>query len=122
MCHDPDDASHAREATRIESLAVTDGHVPIYWFDPDALAEVSVRLVLLPDMRGPHSFYKSLASGLADEGIQTALLDYFWRLPAIDPNDLETASHRRMDFDLPKGRSDISDCLNAIKRATRAPS
>jgi carboxymethylenebutenolidase len=121
MCHEPADTKDAPDPTREERVAIGDGGVPFYWFDTKKQRTAPIRVVMLPDMRGPHAFYMSLAGRLADEGIQTALLDYLWRLPEVDTNDLEAARMRRQAFDLSKGLSDITSCLRLLKQRDAAP-
>ncbi len=121
MCHDPADTSHAPRPTREERVMIEDGSVPLFWFDPDKQLAAPIRVVVLPDMRGPHAFYRSLAGRLAGEGIQTTLLDYLWRLPEVDSNDIEAARERRKAFDQSKGLSDIASCIRLLTQRDTAP-
>src|SRR5439155_24491675 len=44
-------------------------------------------MVILPDVRGLHAFYKDLAVRFAEAGIHATVLDYFGRTAGLGPRD-----------------------------------
>ena len=67
---------------------------------PDAASDAGV--VILPDVRGLHGFYKELARRFAEAGLHAVAVDYFGRTAGVGPRG-EDFSYRehvdRLDFD-----------------------
>ncbi len=107
MCYDsnarppvpPGNAGKARG----EDLALTaaDGNrFAAYAGRPDA--PTGTRLVIFPDVRGLHQFYKDLAVRVAEQGIATVAIDYFGRTAGLSARDdaFEFRPHvQQMRFD-----------------------
>lgn len=67
-------------------LSAADGNrFSAYCATPEAPA--TARLLLLPDVRGLHQFYKELALRFAEAGIATVALDYFGRSAGLGGRD-----------------------------------
>jgi carboxymethylenebutenolidase len=54
-----------------------------YYAHPDAGSTAGI--VILPDVRGLHEFYKELAQRFADAGLHAVAIDYFGRTAGIGP-------------------------------------
>lgn len=48
---------------------------------------ISAQVIILPDVRGLHNFYRELALRFADVGMQALVLDYFARTSPIETRD-----------------------------------
>jgi carboxymethylenebutenolidase len=97
MCHDPSsrppappaDAVHdPREVDRSTELRLTstDG-APLLAFEAVPTGRPWARVVLLPDVRGLHPYYRALAERLAETGLHAVAIDYFGRTAADLPRD-----------------------------------
>ena len=64
-----------------------------YYAHPDAPS--STGIVILPDVRGLHGFYKELAQRFADAGLHAVAIDYFGRTAGIGarPDDFPWREH-----------------------------
>ncbi len=62
----------AADGTRIAAYLATPGEAP------------RAQVVILPDVRGLHNFYKELASGFAGIGLRALVIDYFGRSAESD--------------------------------------
>ena len=92
MCYDdsarPPLPPGTAQPTRSEELALTaaDGNqFAAYLALP--VGQPSAQLLILPDVRGLHQFYKELALRFAEVGIATIALDYFGRTAGIGARD-----------------------------------
>src|SRR5581483_6808266 len=92
MCYDskarPPLPPIAGGATRAEDVVLTaqDGNrFAAYAAYPDDQARAGV--LILPDVRGLHQFYKELAVRLAEQGLAALALDYFGRTAGLSPRD-----------------------------------
>lgn len=105
MCHDPfsrpptppADAVHdRRELDRSGDLRLTstDG-APLLAFEAVPAGQPWGRVVVLPDVRGLHPYYKALAERLAETGLQALAIDYFGRTAPDEPrtDDFEYQPH-----------------------------
>jgi len=75
--------------TRAEDLVLTaaDGNrFAAYIATPDGAAP-RAQVVILPDVRGLHHFYKELAVRFAEQGIAALAIDYFGRTAGLTPRD-----------------------------------
>ena len=92
MCYDskaqpplppgPAGATHAQDLV----LTAADGNqFAAYLAVPEAPASAAV--VILPDVRGLHQFYKDLAGRFAEQGIAALALDYFGRTAGLTARD-----------------------------------
>jgi len=99
MCHDPSarppappaDAVHdRRELDRSSELRLTsaDG-APLLAYEAVPAGRPWGRLVVLPDVRGLHPYYRALAERLAETGLHAVAIDYFGRTAADLPRDDE---------------------------------
>ena len=97
MCHDPSsrppappaDAVHdRRELGRTGELRLTstDG-APLLAYEAAPTGRPWARVVLLPDVRGLHPYYRALAERLAETGLHAVAVDYFGRTAADLPRD-----------------------------------
>lgn len=92
MCYDdqaqPPQAPGANgtaQGREIELLAADGNRFAAYRALPDAGA--TARLVIFPDIRGLHQFYKDLALRFAEAGVAATAMDYFGRTAGIGPRD-----------------------------------
>ena len=87
----PADAVHdRRELDRSGDLrlASTDG-APLLAYEAVPTGRPWGRVVVLPDVRGLHPYYRALAERLAETGLHTVAIDYFGRTAADLPRDDE---------------------------------
>jgi carboxymethylenebutenolidase len=97
MCHDTDSRPPAppadtvpqpREVARRGELQLTsaDG-TTVAAFEAVPAGEPRARIVVLPDVRGLHPYYRALAERLAEAGLAAVAIDYFGRTAAEVPRD-----------------------------------
>jgi carboxymethylenebutenolidase len=106
MCHDTDSRPPAppadalpqsRQVQAASELRLTsaDGTtVAAYEAVPDGSPRA--RVVVLPDVRGLHPYYRALAERLAEAGLHTVAIDYFGRTAPDEPGT--TTSTTRPTF------------------------
>ncbi|MGB2941013.1 MAG: dienelactone hydrolase family protein, partial [Candidatus Dormiibacterota bacterium] len=101
MCY-PDDArppDHGRggEVASYQDLVLTaaDGN-RFASYSARAAAPTGAGVVVLPDVRGLHNFYRSMACRLAEAGLDAMAIDYFGRTAGIGvrDDDFDYAPHR----------------------------
>lgn len=83
-----------------------------YLASPDAAP--SSQLVIFPDVRGLHHFYKELALRFAEQGVRAVAIDYFGRTAGLTPRDegFDHAPHvQQLRFE-----SFVSDVESALRR------
>ncbi|MFL5733483.1 MAG: dienelactone hydrolase family protein [Chloroflexia bacterium] len=92
MCYDtdarPPDAPGPAGSATAEDLELTtaDGtRFAAYAAHPGAPAHA--QLLIYPDVRGLHGFYKHLAMRFAEKGVETVVIDYFGRTAGLSPRD-----------------------------------
>jgi carboxymethylenebutenolidase len=71
-----------------------------FYAHPDRPSDSGV--VILPDVRGLHGFYKELAQRFAEGGVHAVAIDYFGRTAGVEPRDADFAFREhvdQMDFD-----------------------
>src|SRR4051812_11515633 len=96
MCHDPDSRPPAPPAvadldsTGPLELTAADGTV-VAAYEAIPFGEPRARVVLLPDVRGLHPYYRALAERFAEAGLHAVAIDYFGRTAG--------AEQREADFD-----------------------
>src|ERR687885_1450757 len=99
MCHDPSSrpptppADAVRDPRIVERsgelrLTSSDG-APLLAYEAIPSGRPWARVVLLPDVRGLHPYYRALAERLAETGLHTVAIDYFGRTAADLPRDDE---------------------------------
>jgi carboxymethylenebutenolidase len=99
MCHDPSsrppappaDAVHEpRDLDRAGGLRLTstDG-APVPAYEAVPRGRPWARIVVLPDVRGLHPYYRALTERLAEAGLHAVAVDYFGRTAADLPRDDE---------------------------------
>lgn len=97
MCHDTDSRPPAppadalaepRELDSTGELQLTsaDGAL-VAAYEAVPVGEPLARVVVLPDVRGLHPYYRALADRLAEAGLHTVAIDYFGRTAADQPRD-----------------------------------
>src|SRR5438128_104686 len=108
MCYDdnarppvppgPQGAAHGQDL----ELASEDGtRFMGYVARADGPGRASAYVLIYPDVRGLHQFYKELAMRFAEQGIDALAIDYFGRTAGIGPRDesFEYRSHvERLEF------------------------
>ncbi len=92
MCYDdnarPPAPSTASGTARGEDVVLTasDGNrFAAYAAYPDN--PLGVQVIIYPDIRGLHQFYKELALRFAESGVQAVAIDYFGRTAGLAPRD-----------------------------------
>jgi carboxymethylenebutenolidase len=97
MCHDADARPPAppadvlpepRQIDRTSDLRLTsaDG-TPVAAYEAVPVGEPRGRIVVLPDVRGLHPYYRALAERFAESGLHAVAIDYFGRTAADQPRD-----------------------------------
>jgi carboxymethylenebutenolidase len=66
-----------------------------YFADPAQPSEIGI--VILPDVRGLHFFYKELAVRFAEAGMHAVAFDYFGRTAGIGPRDEDFPFREHVD-------------------------
>lgn len=66
-----------------------------YYAHPDAPSHLGV--VILPDVRGLHDFYRDLAVRFADAGLHAVAIDYFGRTAGTEPRAEDFAFREHVD-------------------------
>ncbi len=92
MCYDdnarpplPPIAGGAAQGEDLVLTADDDNRFAAYLATP--VGQAHARLLILPDVRGLHHFYKELAERFAEQGITALALDYFGRSAGLGPRD-----------------------------------
>ena len=92
MCYEDKDRPPAPPVTtgkaRTEELVLTaaDGN-RFAAFLAEPSEPVNAQIIIYPDVRGLHGFYKDLASRFAQVGVRALALDYFGRTAGLTPRD-----------------------------------
>ncbi|MGI8826339.1 MAG: dienelactone hydrolase family protein [Chloroflexota bacterium] len=101
MCYDDDArppvppmAGGSAKAEDIVLTAADGNRFCAYLANPDRPA--GARIVILPDVRGLHQFYKELALRFAEQGVTALALDYFGRTAGLTGRDDSFDYPRRM--------------------------
>jgi carboxymethylenebutenolidase len=107
MCHDTDSrppappADTVRDSRELASrgelqLTSADGTV-VSAYEAIPSGQPRARIVVLPDVRGLHPYYRALAERLAEAGLHAVAVDYFGRTAAGLPrdDDFDHMSHVR---------------------------
>jgi carboxymethylenebutenolidase len=92
MCYDdnarpplPPIAGGAAQGEDLVLTAGDDNRFAAYLATP--VGEARAHLLILPDVRGLHYFYKELAERFAEQGVTALALDYFGRTAGLGPRD-----------------------------------
>ncbi|HUG47757.1 MAG TPA: dienelactone hydrolase family protein [Candidatus Limnocylindria bacterium] len=100
MCYEPDSrppirpiAGAAIDGRELELTSGDGAHFQA--FVADAPTPTGAGVVILPDVRGLHDFYRELALRLAEAGVDALAIDYFGRTAGVDPRpaDFEFMPH-----------------------------
>jgi len=83
-------------------LTAADGNRLMAYF-ARAAAPTGAGMVVLPDVRGLHSFYKELAQRFAEAGIDAVAIDYFGRTAGHSPRDEGFEYRPHVDKTTPQG-------------------
>jgi carboxymethylenebutenolidase len=108
MCHS-DDARPPRSA--VNGSAVDQGDLTLEASDGNRLMAYRARaahpsgvgMVVLPDIRGLHDFYKELAVRFAEAGIDSVAIDYFGRTAGHGSRDESFVFHPHVEQTTPEG-------------------
>jgi carboxymethylenebutenolidase len=97
MCHDTDARPPAPPADVLPEpheiggrgdLSLTSGDgTTVAAYEAFPVGEPRARVVVLPDVRGLHPYYRALADRLAEAGLHAVAIDYFGRTAADLPRD-----------------------------------
>ena len=75
-------------------------------------------IVVMPDVRGLHSFYKELAQRLAEAGIDAVAIDYFGRTAGDGPRDEAFEYRPHVDRTTPEGiNADVRAAVEHLRSA-----
>jgi carboxymethylenebutenolidase len=92
MCYDdqarppiPPESNGSAQGEDIVLTAADGNRFAAYLAQPDRPAKA--RLLIYPDIRGLHQFYKELALRFAEAGIAAVAMDYFGRTAGLTPRD-----------------------------------
>jgi carboxymethylenebutenolidase len=82
----------------------------------------TAQLIIFPDVRGLHGFYKALAMRFAEKGIDTVAIDYFGRTAGISPRDdsFEYQAHVPQ-IQFPTLLADVRAATGYLRDAEAAP-
>ncbi len=90
-----------------------------YHADPQAPSNRA--MVILPDVRGLHSFYRELAHRWAEAGLHAVTIDYFARTAGIGPRDEDFPFRDHMaKLDFATVAQDASAAVAAVRQRTGA--
>src|SRR5664279_4555250 len=84
MCHEPDSRPPAPpvigdiDSTGSLELTAADGNV-FAAYEAIPVGEPRAHVVILPDIRGLHPYYRALAERFAEAGVYAVAIDYFGR-------------------------------------------
>jgi carboxymethylenebutenolidase len=73
-------------------------------------------MVILPDVRGLHQFYKELANRFAEVGIDAIAFDYFGRTAGLGSRDESFAYRPHVEQTTPDGvAADVAACIDFLR-------
>lgn len=94
MCYSPNDLppnppGSPGQATGVDlTLTAADGtQFAAYFAHPASPAPNAPHVIIYPDVRGLHNFYREVASRFAEQGIHALAIDYFGRTAGLTPRD-----------------------------------
>jgi carboxymethylenebutenolidase len=124
MCYDgnarPPEPPGERRAARARDFVLTasDGNqFNAYLAEPEG--EFNAQVLIYPDVRGLHQFYKDLALRFAEVGIPALAMDYFGRTAGLSSRgeEFEYMPHvQQMTF--PHFMMDVQACLASLREQT----
>jgi carboxymethylenebutenolidase len=127
MCYAPDasppDAPVAKRAAQGEELVLTtDNGVQFAAYYARADKSDGAQVLIYPDVRGLHHFYKQLALRLAEAGVEALAIDYFGRTAGLEPRD-ESFDHMAhvQQITLPQFFEDVSAALKYLRAGNGKP-
>jgi carboxymethylenebutenolidase len=127
MCYDdearPPEPPGAKGTAHGEDIVLTsqDGNrFAAYIAQPDQPA--GAQILIYPDIRGLHQFYRELALRFAESGIRAVALDYFGRTAGLTPRDesFEYRSHVQL-LQLANFFLDVQAALDYLHTAQNVP-
>lgn len=96
------------------TLTAADGNA-FMAYSARASAPSGTGIVILPDIRGLHQFYKDLADRCAEAGFDTVAFDYFGRTAGHGDRDETFVWKPHIDATTPDGiAADVSACIDYI--------
>jgi carboxymethylenebutenolidase len=130
MCYDtnarpPEPPGAAGQAAGQDiDLVSSDGtHFAAYFAQPGSGTTPRAGIVIYPDVRGLHQFYKELALRFAEQGIAAVAIDYFGRTAGMSPRDdsFEFMPHVQQ-IEFPYFLSDVTAALTYLQSQAPVPS
>ena len=96
-------------------LTAADGNRFMAYF-ARAAAPTGAGMVVMPDVRGLHAFYKELAERLAEAGIDAVAIDYFGRTAGDGPRDEGFEYRPHVDRTTPDGiNADVRAAVDHLR-------
>ncbi|OQY90372.1 MAG: hypothetical protein B6D41_09820 [Chloroflexi bacterium UTCFX4] len=127
MCYDvnalpPEPPGEKRNATgRDFVLTATDG-VPFNAYLAEPMDGFDAQVLIYPDIRGLHQFYKELAMRFAEVGVRALALDYFGRTAGLTARDDEFDFMPHVQqMTMPTFYADVSAALAHLQNGSDAP-
>jgi len=121
MCHDPDSRPPAPpvvadlDSTGPLELTAEDGNV-LAAYEAIPFGEPRARVVLLPDVRGLHPYYRALAERFAEAGLQAVAIDYFGRTAGSAERAEDFPYREHVDQTTPEGiRDDVAAAVARLR-------
>ncbi len=100
-------------------LQATDGkHFAAYF--ACAHQSTGAQVLIYPDVRGVHQFYKELALRFAENGITALAIDYFGRTAGLDPRDSFDHVPHLQQLQQATFFADVTAALNHLRTGERA--
>ena len=127
MCYDnnarpPEPPGEKRNATGRELvLTATDG-MPFNAYLAEPTDGFDAQVLIYPDIRGLHQFYKELALRFAEVGVRALALDYFGRTAGLTARDDEFDFMPHVQqMTMPTFYADVSAALAHLQNGSDAP-
>jgi carboxymethylenebutenolidase len=127
MCYDdqarppmPPGATGAAHGVELELTAADGNRFAAYLATPEGAP--TAQILILPDVRGLHQFYKELALRFAETGVAAVAMDYFGRTAGIGARDetFEFMPHVQQ-LTLPTVFADAAAALTRLREQAAAP-
>lgn len=129
MCYDnnalpPDAPGEIGKATgkELELISADGTHFAAYAAHCEG-KPASAQVVIYPDVRGLHQFYKELALRFAEKGIDAVAIDYFGRTAGLGPRDdsFDFMAHVPL-IEMPTFLADVRAALGYLKSSETSSS
>jgi carboxymethylenebutenolidase len=125
MCHDinsqPPIPTSENEAAIGEDLVITAADGKCFAaFLAHPKQPIGAQVLIYPDVRGVHAFYKELALRFAEKGITALALDYFGRTAGLDPRDSFDHVPHLQQLQQATFFADVAAALSVLRAGERA--